>query len=154
MKNIGLKHDKDKAIYTGDVGAENLRCLKLINYEFDVKYQITLHLISFTIKRLISQEMIVVYARFLFFLEFFGISKKEIHLAFIALIRHGAEKYGIGNWRLVDNAIERYTNALCRHVEEWVLADDVNCLDKDSGLPVYAHIIANCIFLSKLLRGK
>lgn len=70
------------------------------------------------------------------------------------VLHFGAEKYGLDNWCLVDDKEIRYTNALCRHVEEWVRSDDVNCLDKDSGLPVYAHIIANCIFLSKLLRGK
>lgn len=149
----GKKHDKGKAVYTGDVGYSNRQGLVSLFTVFFAKKELTEAVLAFIYYGYNEFRAIETFNRFFRLLRTKN-SRLEIHLAFIALIRHGAKKYGIGNWRLVDNAIERYTNALCRHVEEWVLADDVNCLDKDSGLPVYAHIIANCIFLSKLLRSK
>lgn len=44
----------------------------------------------------------------------------------------GANKYSWGNWRNVDNGIDRYTNAMVRHL----LAEAASQVyDDDSGLP-------------------
>jgi hypothetical protein len=32
---------------------------------------------------------------------------------------HGAEKYEVDSWKLVDNAVERYSAALMRHYSAW-----------------------------------
>lgn len=54
----------------------------------------------------------------------------------------GAEKYGAHNWQLVDNAPERYADALLRHVFAWT-GGETN--DPESGLNHLAH--AGCCIL-------
>lgn len=60
-----------------------------------------------------------------------------------AVMTHGAEKYGEGNWKKVEP--KRYRAALMRHICKWLK----NPFGKDeySGLPHLWHIACNVAFL-------
>lgn len=53
----------------------------------------------------------------------------------------GADKYSKGNWKLVDNAEDRYTNAMLRHL----MAEKLNYRDMESELPHAAHVAWNAL---------
>ena len=53
----------------------------------------------------------------------------------------GANKYEKSNWKKVDNAIDRYTNALVRHL----LAEEENIYDDESKLLHASHIAFNAL---------
>lgn len=73
----------------------------------------------------------------------------EIIEAVGAVVTHGAEKYGEGNWRKVEP--KRYRAALMRHICAWL--SDPYGKDRDSGLPHLYHIACNVAFLLALDRG-
>lgn len=60
------------------------------------------------------------------------------------VLMHGAEKYGAHNWREVDNAKERYTSALLRHLSAIMQGEEV---DPESGFRHIAHVACNALFL-------
>lgn len=51
----------------------------------------------------------------------------------------GADKYGKHNWAYVDNAIDRYSNALLRHMLQGDTIDD------ESGLLHASHVAWNAL---------
>lgn len=53
----------------------------------------------------------------------------------------GANKYEKSNWKKVDNAIDRYTNALLRHL----VAEEDCIYDEESGLLHASHIAFNAL---------
>lgn len=53
----------------------------------------------------------------------------------------GADKYEKSNWKLVDNAEDRYTNALLRHL----IAEEDNPIDFESGLLHATHVAWNAL---------
>lgn len=53
----------------------------------------------------------------------------------------GADKYEKSNWKKVDNAIDRYTNAMLRHL----VAEDSNEFDDESKLKHAAHVAWNAL---------
>lgn len=53
----------------------------------------------------------------------------------------GASKYSKSNWKLVDNGIDRYTNAMLRHL----LAETNNLYDDETKLLHAAHIAWNAL---------
>ena len=53
----------------------------------------------------------------------------------------GANKYGKSNWKQLDNGVERYTNALLRHL----IAEDDNLFDDETKLLHAAHIAFNAL---------
>lgn len=53
----------------------------------------------------------------------------------------GANKYSKSNWKLVDNGIDRYSNALLRHL----VAEEDKLTDDESGLLHSAHIAFNAL---------
>lgn len=55
----------------------------------------------------------------------------------------GANKYSRGNWVHVDNALERYTDAMWRH-----LLQEGN--DPESGLPHFDHFVWNALAVMQL----
>ena len=60
----------------------------------------------------------------------------------------GASKYAWGNWQYVDNGVERYTDALARHV----LAEGKGeVLDPESGLPHAWHSAWNALARIELM---
>ncbi len=60
------------------------------------------------------------------------------------VLRHGAEKYGIFNWRATSVCASTYVHAMMRHLDAYRDGEDA---DKDSGLSHLAHIAANCAIL-------
>lgn len=53
----------------------------------------------------------------------------------------GADKYAKSNWQLVDNAHDRYTNAMLRHL----LAEEDSSYDDESKLLHAAHVAWNAL---------
>ena len=70
----------------------------------------------------------------------------EIIRAVGVIMTHGAEKYGVGNYKNV--SVDRYHHALMRHICEWL--DDPYGVDRDSGYPHIFHIACNVAFILKL----
>lgn len=69
----------------------------------------------------------------------------------VAVLMHGARKYGEDNWQRVENGPQRYYNAAMRH-----LAADRQgqLLDAESGLPHLAHAITSLLFCLHLAKEK
>lgn len=59
------------------------------------------------------------------------------------ILTFGAEKYGENNWQLCDN-INRYVDALYRHLEAWRQGER---LDTESGKSHLAHVATNALFI-------
>jgi len=66
----------------------------------------------------------------------------------VAVLEHGAKKYGVDNWRKVDDN-RRYLDAAMRHMLA-VMADSLDAEDGDSGLPHLAHAACSILFLLEL----
>jgi hypothetical protein len=65
--------------------------------------------------------------------------------AIAQVLTYGAKKYPqADNWKRADNARERYTDALLRHVYAWM---DGEALDPESGLHHLAHAGCCVLFL-------
>lgn len=63
-------------------------------------------------------------------------------------ILKGAEKYPeIDNWKRVENAEQRYTNALVRHLIKHLTGEEI---DKESGLPHLQHVAWNALAICEL----
>jgi len=60
------------------------------------------------------------------------------------VLTFGASKYGPDNWKLVDDAEERYLDALYRHLEAYRAGESH---DPESGLTHLAHAATNVAFL-------
>lgn len=58
----------------------------------------------------------------------------------------GATKYTWDGWRDVENASERYTEALTRHL----VADAIEAIDPESGMSHKAHIAWNALAILEL----
>lgn len=67
------------------------------------------------------------------------------------VLMHGAQKYGDGNWRNVENAEQRYYNAAMRHMQAWLNNEET---DPESGLPHLAHAVCSLMFLLEKNTGK
>ena len=61
---------------------------------------------------------------------------------------HGEEKYTYGGWRYVNNGVDRYKEALVRHLIS-IEEDEYN--DMDSDLSHYAHLAWNAMAVLELL---
>lgn len=61
-----------------------------------------------------------------------------------AVMTFGANKYSENGWQDVPQAKERYFAAMMRH---WMLMNDGEYADPDSGLPHWAHFCCNAVFL-------
>jgi len=59
----------------------------------------------------------------------------------------GAEKYSRGGWQSVDNGIERYSDALWRHL----LKEQQQDKDSDSGIKHAAHLAWNALARLELM---
>jgi len=55
--------------------------------------------------------------------------------------KHGADKYGIRNWRRDEILMSTYKGAILRHLTAWAEGEDI---DPDSGINHLYHIIACC----------
>lgn len=52
----------------------------------------------------------------------------------------GCQKYGEGNWQYLENGIDRYKDALFRHLFQWMQGEEI---DKESGLKHLSHALWN-----------
>ncbi len=59
----------------------------------------------------------------------------------------GASKYKAHSWKQVENAQERYLDALLRHAIAYVAGERI---DPESGLPTMAHLMCDAAFLIEL----
>ncbi len=80
-----------------------------------------------------------------------AISKCPLHLLPVAImeetawvLKGGAEKYGIRNYRHNKVCASTYISAIMRHLNKWRERED---LDTESGRSHLAHIAANCAIL-------
>lgn len=75
----------------------------------------------------------------------------------IDVLGFGAQKYDDDNWKKVDNATARYTDAMMRHMLDYIEArrsgDDSNKMDNESGLHHLAHAICCGMFIIELEKG-
>ena len=55
--------------------------------------------------------------------------------------KHGADKYGVRNWRVDKILASTYEGAMLRHLIAWIEGEDE---DPDSGLPHLTHLRACC----------
>lgn len=69
----------------------------------------------------------------------------------VKVLTYGAQKYSPENWRYVENAYERYFDALQRHVWAWKRGEQT---DSESGLHHLAHAICSAMFIIELELGK
>jgi hypothetical protein len=60
---------------------------------------------------------------------------------------YGARKYSPNGWRTVPGGVERYTDAMVRHLLEEADASD----DEESGLPHAAHVAWNALARLELM---
>jgi hypothetical protein len=76
-----------------------------------------------------------------------GLIPPHAELVLAQVLTFGAQKYSPGNWRHVENARERYMDALLRHINA-VRRGEV--LDPESGLPHMGHAMCCISFLIEL----
>ena len=60
------------------------------------------------------------------------------------VLEHGANKYGIRNWRKDPIKASTYQGAFLRHLEAYYEGEDI---DPDSGASHLSHIMANCMVM-------
>lgn len=66
--------------------------------------------------------------------------------------KHGADKYGVRNWRIDEILTSTYEGAIMRHFLAWAKGEDI---DPDSGKPHLTHIRACCaIIMDAQAHGK
>lgn len=58
-----------------------------------------------------------------------------------AVHKHGADKYGVFNWRIDKITAKTYVGAMRRHLNAWAQGQD---LDPESGKPHLTHLRACC----------
>lgn len=67
----------------------------------------------------------------------------------VRVLEYGARKYKPNGWKDIDNSIERYKEALYRHVLN--LDGGLFAKDNESGFEHLAHIVCNAMFLMEIL---
>ena len=63
------------------------------------------------------------------------------------VLTYGASKYAPDNWKLVDNATNRYISAARRHINSAMVGDQY---DDETGLHHYAHAICCLMFMMEV----
>ena len=63
---------------------------------------------------------------------------KEVYKVF----EFGKNKYGLGNWKMVANGEERFTNALIRHL----FAEEDEIIDSETNLLHATHVAVNALY--------
>lgn len=74
----------------------------------------------------------------------FSLIDPKFMLEFAQVMTMGAEKYGAGNWKTIENAIPRYKDALHRHMNAFERGE---MDDPESGQSHLIHVAANAMFL-------
>ena len=70
-----------------------------------------------------------------------GLFPKAALEAVSRVLQHGADKYGLWNWRSEPIDAMTYSHAMMRHLQAWKEGEDI---DPDSGESHLAHIMASC----------
>lgn len=68
----------------------------------------------------------------------------------LRVLDFGAKKYAPDNWKKVDNSLDRYYDALMRHLVEWkkkYSSGEYNAKDEESGLSSLSHVGCCVLFL-------
>ena len=82
----------------------------------------------------------------------YGLVPPEMFEELAKVLTYGANKYGKNNWKnSTDEDIDRYTDALFRHIEAW-RKGEVN--DQESGLPHLSHAMTNLGIIMYIERSK
>ena len=81
----------------------------------------------------------------------FDLVQPEFIESVAKVLTFGAKKYEPNNWQNVDDAVNRYYAALCRHLTAW---REGKKEDMESGLPHLAHVATNVMFLQYFEREK
>jgi len=63
------------------------------------------------------------------------------------VLTHGAKKYAPGNWKSVENARDRYTGALLRHLALWREGETIDEESGEDKLLHIAQVACNALFL-------
>lgn len=72
----------------------------------------------------------------------------EVEDQLVRVLEFGVAKYARDNWKVVDNAVVRYCAATRRHFSAWAQHEFGDAVAEDSGLPHWAHLLANLTFLA------
>lgn len=75
----------------------------------------------------------------------FRLIPPEIKLWLAEILTHGAQKYAPDNWKKIE--VERYWDALDRHINAYQLGED---FDKDSKMHHLKHALTNMMFITWL----
>ena len=82
----------------------------------------------------------------------FGDTKPSLHfvpmrpmLEVAEVMRHGAEKYGLRNWRQQSIKTSTYFDAMMRHLLAWY--EDLQDTDTDSQRAHLAHLVCNALIV-------
>lgn len=67
------------------------------------------------------------------------------------VLTYGANKYAPNNWRYVENAEQRYKDALLRHLFSYLNGEEN---DEESGLSHLSHVATNVAFLIEFKNDK
>lgn len=65
----------------------------------------------------------------------------------VAVLQFGAKKYAADSWQRVENAPERYRDALYRHMHQIELRGP-QAVDPETGLLEWSHVACNAMFLA------
>jgi len=68
----------------------------------------------------------------------------------IDVLEFGAKKYGAHNWKMVDEAKQRYSDAAMRHLLAYFSGETI---DTESGLPHLSHAQCCLMFLNEIEHG-
>lgn len=69
------------------------------------------------------------------------------------VMTYGAKKYAPNNWKTLENAEERYANAMLRHFKAWQSGERLDDGPGGSGLPHLAQVACNALFLCAFGEG-
>lgn len=77
----------------------------------------------------------------------FSLMKPDALMEMVAVLTYGAKKYSPDNWKMLENARQRYFDAANRHLWQWYGGEK---LDPESGLHHLAHAMSSLMFLIQM----
>ena len=77
----------------------------------------------------------------------FSLIKPDALMEMVAVLTYGAKKYSPDNWKMLENARQRYFDAANRHLWQWYGGEE---RDPESGLHHLAHAMSSLMFLIQM----
>lgn len=77
----------------------------------------------------------------------FSLMKPDALMEMVAVLTYGAKKYSPDNWKMLENARQRYFDAANRHLWQWYGGEE---RDPESGLHHLAHAMSSLMFLIQM----